>query len=64
MDAEKKAKIFDPFFTTKPKGRGLGLAVVLGIVVAHKGAIVVESEPGRGTSFLNLIPCEAQAEEA
>ena len=64
MDPEKKAKIFDPFFTTKPKGRGLGLAVVLGIVVAHKGAIVVESEPGRGTSFLNLIPCGQQAEDS
>lgn len=64
MDAEKKSKIFDPFFTTKPKGRGLGLAVVLGIVVAHKGAIIVESEPGRGTSFINLIPCEEEAETA
>ena len=58
MDAEKKARVFDPFFTTKPRGRGLGLAVVLGIVVAHKGAMIVESEPGRGTSFINLIPAE------
>ena len=62
MDPDKKAKIFDPFFTTKPRGRGLGLAVVLGIVVAHKGAIIVESEQGRGTSFINLIPCEEQAD--
>lgn len=60
MESDKKAKIFDPFFTTKPKGRGLGLAVVLGIVVAHKGAIIVESEVGRGTSFINLIPCDEQ----
>ena len=58
MDAGKLAKVFDPFFTTKPKGRGLGLAVVLGIVVAHKGAMIVESEPGRGTRFINLIPCD------
>lgn len=64
LDPDKKSKIFDPFFTTKPKGRGLGLAVVLGIVLAHKGAIVVESEPGRGTSFLNLIPCEQEDEES
>jgi signal transduction histidine kinase len=61
MEPEKVARIFDPFFTTKPKGRGLGLAVVLGIVVAHKGAIVVESEPGKGTRFMNLIPCGASA---
>ncbi len=58
MDAEKKARVFDPFFTTKPTGRGLGLAVVLGIVVAHKGAMIVESEPGKGTRFINLIPCD------
>jgi signal transduction histidine kinase len=61
MEPEKVARIFDPFFTTKPKGRGLGLAVVLGIVVAHKGAIVVESEPGKGTRFMNLVPCDASA---
>ena len=61
MEPEKVARIFDPFFTTKPKGRGLGLAVVLGIVVAHKGAIVVESELGKGTRFMNLIPCGESA---
>jgi signal transduction histidine kinase len=64
MEPEKAARVFDPFFTTKPKGRGLGLAVVLGIVVAHKGAIAIESEPGKGTRFLNLIPCGEQAEES
>ena len=50
-------KIFDPFFTTKGKaeGTGLGLAVVLGIVRGHQGAIAVESSPGR-TAFTVLIP--------
>ena len=57
IESDKRTKIFDPFFTTKPTGRGLGLATVLGIVVAHKGAILVESEIGKGTSFINLIPC-------
>ena len=56
IDAEKQAKIFDPFFSTKPRGRGLGLAVVLGIIVAHKGAVVLESEPGKGTMFRILLP--------
>ncbi len=60
MDEPTKARIFDPFFTTKPAGRGLGLASVAGIVRAHKGALKVESEPGRGSAFTVVIPA-AQA---
>lgn len=61
MTAEIQARIFDPFFSTKHAGRGLGLAVVQGIVRSHGGDIRVTSELSRGTTFDVLLPCAAKA---
>jgi CheY-like chemotaxis protein len=49
-------KIFDPFYSSKSAGRGLGLSVVLGIVRAHKGAVTVESKPGKGSAIRVFLP--------
>ena len=56
MSEETQERMFEPFFTTKFTGRGLGLAAVLGIIRGHHGAILVTSEPGRGTRIEALFP--------
>lgn len=68
MDSAVLTRIFEPFFTTKPhgKGSGLGLAVVHGIMKSHDGAVVVHSEPGKGSGFDLYFPIavvEAKAVE-
>ncbi|MDQ6969067.1 MAG: PAS domain S-box protein [Mariprofundus sp.] len=56
MDANTMEKIFDPFFTTKFIGRGLGMSSMIGIVRAHHGAVLVQSQAGKGTTFRILLP--------
>jgi len=63
---EKKnfSRIFDPFFTTKPtgEGTGLGLAVSYGIVKTHGGDLLVESDPGKGSTFTMVLPVGGKRE--
>ncbi|MDP1825392.1 MAG: response regulator [Archangium sp.] len=60
MSREVQAQIFDPFFSTKKSGRGLGLSALMGIVRAHKGGVLLDSEPGRGTTFTVYLPASAE----
>ena len=59
---EIRNKVFEAFFTTKQKvkGVGLGLSVCYGIIKDHGGEIRVESEEGKGTTFIISLPVEKQ----
>lgn len=56
IPSDKLEKLFQPFYTTKSKGTGLGLALCQSIVERHFGKISVQSEEGKGTTFIVWFP--------
>ena len=58
VSPEHLERIFEPLFSTKTKGIGLGLAITKMLVEAHQGAISVESQPGRGSTFTVHLPAK------
>jgi signal transduction histidine kinase/ActR/RegA family two-component response regulator len=56
LPAEVRHRLFEPFFTTRPNGRGLGLALVLGVVRQHRGGIRVETAAGHGMRVQLCLP--------
>lgn len=53
---EQRENIFQPYFTTKKDGTGLGLSIVNRIIADHQGSILVNSEPGQGTTMTLVLP--------
>jgi len=56
ITADAQKNLFEPFFTTKPHGTGLGLATSQQIIFEHNGHLLVESHPGKGSTFSILLP--------
>jgi two-component system sensor histidine kinase HydH len=51
--------VFEPYFTTKRSGLGIGLALSLKTVAAHRGTIEAASQAGHGATFTVVLPTEA-----
>jgi signal transduction histidine kinase len=61
LTREECERIFTPYYTSKQHGTGLGLAIVQSVVSDHGGRISVQSEPGRGTTFVIELPDNLEA---
>ncbi|MFQ5897234.1 MAG: ATP-binding protein [Candidatus Methylomirabilia bacterium] len=61
MTEEVRQRCLEPFFSTKEnRGTGLGLSMVYGIIQRHQGTIDIESEPGKGTTFIIRLPVQTE----
>jgi signal transduction histidine kinase len=58
IDPEDLHNIFNPFFSTKDGSLGLGLPIVHKIVTSHRGQIEVDNHPGRGVTFIVILPAK------
>ncbi len=63
IDPADLPHIFDPYFTTRKERLGLGLSIVYTIVRNHRGAVTVDSQPGKGSTFDIYLPAVIEAEE-
>lgn len=63
LTREECERLFTPYYTTKQHGTGLGLAIVQSVISDHHGRVSADSEPGRGTTFSMVLPCEQVAKE-
>jgi CheY-like chemotaxis protein len=63
MDQETQDHLFEPFFSTKFGSSGLGMAMVMGIMRRHDGAIELHSQPGQGTVIRYLFPAAGESQE-
>ena len=61
---ELRDRLFEPFVTGRPGGSGLGLAIVQRAVQVHRGFVLVDSQPGAGTSVNVVIPSSGTSEVA
>ena len=64
IDADLLERLFQPFVSHRPGGSGLGLAIVQRAVEAHRGLVLVDSEPGRGATFTVYLPSRPYREDA
>ena len=62
IEEDRQEMIFTPFYTNKNRGTGLGLAIVKNIIEEHSGTIGVESEPGKGSTFIIALPVQQRIE--
>ena len=60
IEADKLEHIFDAYYSSRPQGSGLGLPTAKKIIEAHNGSMTVNSEPGKGTSFVMRLPAHVQ----